>query len=522
MPEETAEDPALPARPASDDRDGWAAYWQEQGQPWRTEPEIDGERQRVLAARRDQPHGNTAAAPFAGIEPGLTRADIEWLLAAHEDGRGPVDWRDERQRTRAGLDLRGAQLAGAHLAGLPLARLRAGLTSDEWRNASARRMEGAAGHFERADLTGAQLEGAVLEGVHLEGARLRGAALEQANLSFVLLEGATLSEANLERADLTGAHMDGAMLPDARLAGATLTRAMLAGADLSDAHLEGARLVAARLGGRTLEDAALARIRRGWPDAPATLPGANLCGAFFDNATALDEAALGDETAEGGVALADLRWGGANLAVIDWALLKTLGDEREAREAAHTGNKPKDDALRLAEYRTAVRANRQLAVALREQGLNEEADRFAYRAHTLQRAVYLRQALRSSAPRGRPGARRSEIGQRLLRFGQYVFSLFLDALAGYGYRPGRSLVAYIGSLVVFAALYYVVGQHTGARLDAVEAISLSINSFHGRGFFPGTVTPSDAVTLLTAVQAILGLVIEISFIATFTQRFFGR
>lgn len=32
-----------------------------------------------------------------------------------------------------------------------------------------------------------------------------------------------------------------------------------------------------------------------------------------------------------------------------------------------------------------MRANRQLAVALQAQGLNEEAARFAYRAHVLQR-----------------------------------------------------------------------------------------------------------------------------------------
>jgi hypothetical protein len=36
----------------NDDREGWRAYWQAQGMPWRTEPEIDEERQRFLAERR--------------------------------------------------------------------------------------------------------------------------------------------------------------------------------------------------------------------------------------------------------------------------------------------------------------------------------------------------------------------------------------------------------------------------------------------------------------------------------------
>jgi hypothetical protein len=39
-----------PQRPTSnDDREGWKAYWVVQGMPWRTEPEIDEERQVVAA-----------------------------------------------------------------------------------------------------------------------------------------------------------------------------------------------------------------------------------------------------------------------------------------------------------------------------------------------------------------------------------------------------------------------------------------------------------------------------------------
>jgi len=163
-----------------------------------------------------------------------------------------------------------------------------------------------------------------------------------------------------------------------------------------------------------------------------------------------------------------------------------------------------------------VRANRQLAVALREQGLNEEADRFAYRAQLAQREVLRRQALRH----GEPGP--VSAGRRAQRLGAYVFSSFLDLLAGYGYKPGRSLAAYLGSLIVFAAAYFALGRSGAQPLSVVDAMALSINSFHGRGFLPGTVAVSDAVTVLTALEAMLGLIIEISFIDTFTQRFFAR
>ena len=50
---------------------------------------------------------------------------------------------------------------------------------------------------------------------------------------------------------------------------------------------------------------------------------------------------------------------------------------------------------------------------------------------------------------------------------------------------------------------------------------LSVSSFHGRGFFPQSITLGDTYARLAAIEAVFGLLIEISFIATFTQRFFG-
>jgi hypothetical protein len=60
-----------------------------------------------------------------------------------------------------------------------------------------------------------------------------------------------------------------------------------------------------------------------------------------------------------------------------------------------------------------------------------------------------------------------------------------------------------------------------AGAECLGALTFSVTSFHGRGFFPGGVTLDDPITQMAAVEAVLGLLIEISFIATFTQRFFG-
>ena len=244
------------------------------------------------------------------------------------------------------------------------------------------------------------------------------------------------------------------------------------------AHLEGANLTAAYLAGACLQRAS------------------------FDVKTIFERAILGNEKHEF-ASLVDVRWRDVDLTAIDWLSVKMLGDEHEARQRKALSGKVKGGAERLAEYNAAVRANRQLTLALRSQGLNEEADHFAYLAQLLQRVVWRRQ-------------------RRLLK---YVFSWFLYLLAGYGYRPLLSLLIYLLMIVGFAAGYYGVTQSLHAQLAPLtwyEALVLSISSFHGRGFFQAGQSLGDPVVILASAEAVFGLLIEISFIATFTQRFLGR
>jgi len=104
---------------------------------------------------------------------------------------------------------------------------------------------------------------------------------------------------------------------------------------------------------------------------------------------------------------------------------------------------------------------------------------------------------------------------------KYLFSLFLDLLAGYGYRPGRTLLWYVAVIVSFARAY----AHFGPLLRFPDSVVFSLMSFHGRGFFPslnGETSLHNPLVVVAAIEAVIGLFIEISFIATFTQRFFGR
>lgn len=507
-----------PARPAPYDQEGWKTYWEERQQLWRTEPEVDAERQEELAKRRAiVPDIEKGIYPFSGMK--LSRADIEWLLATHENGRGPVDWNDKSQRGRQGLDVRGADLSGSeehplNLAHLPLALLIGGLpynTSEEQQKRAAVVLTGAnlsGAQLEGANLSRAQLKTANLARAQLEWADLSGAQLEGAKLRWAQLKGAKLVEAQLERADLVEAQLKGAKLSGAQLEGASLSGAQLEGASLRRAQLKGAdlsfaQLARANLSGAQLKTAKLTRAQLGSADLSfAQLEGADLT-----------EAILGTED-HIGPRLADIQWGAINLSVIDWSQVIILGDEDDARQRYDMdmlGDK-KTNGTRLDEYQTAVRANRQLAVALQAQGLNEDAARFAYRANVLQRKVLWLQMVQP----------KTSLQQRIRKFGAWVFSHLLNLVAGYGYRPERSLLAYLLVIFGFMGLYLLTSHFTTPHLRWDEALVLSVSSFHGRGFFTQTITLGDAYARLAVTEAVLGLFIEISFIATFTQRFFGK
>lgn len=593
--------PPAPPGITTNDCDLWRDYWRKQKQPWRTEPEIDAQRQAQLAQySRTLANSEQGHYPFKDIK--LTRADIEWLLAIHEDKHTFIDGKDHEPGTPEGLDLRGADLRKIRLSGLPLKNIRAGLPQEEWRLAGDEQREAAATCLQMVDLREAHLEEAQLCGVHLEGADLRGA--------------------HLERADLRGAH----------LAAVNLRGAHLEGANLCEAHLEG---------------------KKNFPEP------ANLRDVFFDAATNLAHISLGNEQ-YGFVPLADAHWGNANLAVVDWASMMKIGDEyatqwklpveyqaairanlqlaRVLREQglydhadhfsyrAHVNLQfmyaqqallpvvlrvfvrermplPKV-LLRLEERRQGQRIPRSpvalaclrlfpllliLLLATLLQPLVLPALLFVCLTAFLavlpvmrKRAQYPPQYRRAQAafppPQlltqqqrrglqwlllmgflwGVPDAQLSLLLEsqltalaripRLQRlwsrwqrhpllttvlsfpllllllldnafvcYGRYICSLFLNVLTGYGYKFARSFYCYVVIVFGFAILYYALGHHA-----PLEACLLSLTSFHGRGFFPGSDASSGPVVVLAAIEAGMGFIVELSVIAAAIQRIFAK
>jgi uncharacterized protein YjbI with pentapeptide repeats len=435
-----------------------------------------------------------------------------------------------------------AKFSETHFKGNPehLAKLKEGIESwNRW-------LKEQSDEF-KPDLRGAGLGWANLQGAFLTRADLRGATLHRANLMGANLSGAILSSADLSGAHLMSANLSSANLSSANLSGAHLMSANLSSAkpykaNLSSANLSGAKLFNAFLLGADLSGADLS---------DADLSGADLQEAFFDAGTRLDGVVLSDGKS-GSVWVADLSWGGVNLAVVDWTQVKVLGDELKAQQLKTLNGEMKTKSQRMEDYREAVRANRQLAVVLRNQGLNEEADYFAYRAQVLQRRVlWLQMGVWQWIEMVKDWVQQSEawkliiglwlkiqqtgvgkllqklelliykFGVRIQKSATFLFSLFLDLLAGYGYKPGRTLIWYLLVIGGFATAYALFG-HLPLLPDALV---FSFMSFHGRGFFPrlsGETNLHNPLVMLAAAEAVTGLFIEISFIATFTQRFFGR
>jgi uncharacterized protein YjbI with pentapeptide repeats len=452
---------------------------QSMGDAW--DDEISDERKAELEARlqawEQEADQDDRTGPFDGEI--LTGADVLWLaartLAGSDDKQELADWAKRLQPQPEAVEVTLYQLRALNLKGASLDNA----------------------HLERARLLGAHLEKASLRGAHLDGANLWEAHLEGTNCTSAHVEGAEFWKAQLEEASFVAAHLEGANLWEAHLEHANLFGAHLEQANLREAHLEGADL-------------------RG-----AQLSGANLWMSFLDRGTLLNGAILADAQ-YGSARLADIHWGEVNLAVVDWSRVKELGDERvpsQQKPAPQSPTPAPDEkpakqtrqehlqarrvaaVKRVFAFQDAARAYRQLVAVLRTQGIPDEADRFAYRAQLCQRQVLRRQR----------------------KYGPWLFSWLLAALAGYGYRLERIIIAYVLMVSAFAAVYVTIGVPGGfpqGTMPLVDAFQVSITAIHGRVFFE-QLTLGSTVAWVAAAESIVGIVIEGVFTAMLVQRFFG-
>jgi uncharacterized protein YjbI with pentapeptide repeats len=274
----------------------------------------------------------------------------------------------------------------------------------------------------------------------------------------------------MERGNFIGADLRGAHLRKARLHGVNFSKADLSKANLYKASLDNACLDEAilcavdmrktMLTGTTFKDADITNIR--------------LKGAFIDGPTLLTNPYFAQLERNGAPYLSD----------------DVLLRKRSSR----------------IDYQRSARAYRKTANELRTEGLLALASYYRLRGERIETRGFL-------------------VQRKLL---SWIGALILDLVSGYGERPNRAFLSYAAVILTFAGCNYWVTNYlsgsatTLSKLTWDESLVLSITSFHGRGFFPGYLQLSDWIARIGAVEAIIGLLIELVFLAAFSRRFLGN
>jgi uncharacterized protein YjbI with pentapeptide repeats len=338
------------------------------------------------------------------------------------------------------------------------------------------------------------------------GSADRAADFREADLARVDLSHVKLGRAQLCRATLTRSNLSGAVLPMANLDRARLQEANLSGADLRSATLHsmeavhlwavearmercdmrGAVLNEARLSNAHLDDSDLREITL----TGATLLGASLKLVRLDQQSSIDEAVFDEHTR-----FLDILWGGTTLSRNNWNDLRKLGDEDDV--PAHGERKDIAQA-----YRRVARTYRILSLNLRQQGMAEPADRFRMRGISWQA--------------------RSDF--RLRRYGRWASTMTLRGIGGYGQTLWVPLLYYVLVVLSWTGFYLVISCHPTAEqshLGLWDSLVYSITAFHGRGVYPSGITVGRLMTLLGALEAVIGLFIEAILVASFARRFMG-
>ncbi|MGH2486606.1 MAG: pentapeptide repeat-containing protein [Ktedonobacterales bacterium] len=315
-----------------------------------------------------------------------------------------------------------------------------------------------------------------LEEADLHGANLAGMPLCQAILRNATVEGACLFGTSLYRAELQGTRCEKTDLRHVDLFGADLDHAWLWDADFRGASLARTSLCATHFRG-------------------ADLRGADLTGAWMDSTTRFRAVKL-----DSGTRIGQVVWNSVPLIQVDWTQMPTTGEEADI-----PSNRPRVERMRA--VLAAQQAYDGLAVVLQSQGVKDWASRYHLRALRLER--------RAQLLRGHPLS--------------WFVSWLIDMLSGYGQYTARALRAYALVIAVFATSYYALTNslsgsvHTRSiRLSWIEALVLSVSSFHGRGFFPQAISLGDPIAVVAALEAVIGLFIELVFITTFSRRVLDR
>jgi hypothetical protein len=111
------------------------------------------------------------------------------------------------------------------------------------------------------------------------------------------------------------------------------------------------------------------------------------------------------------------------------------------------------------------------------------------------------------------------VWRRRRRPATYVLWWLLFVVTGYGYKPLRALACYLLVVAAFATVYVELAHATLASVLAwKDAALLSVGAFHGAALFGVAHHRAGLLTTFVIAEAVLGLVIELTVIASFARR----
>jgi uncharacterized protein YjbI with pentapeptide repeats len=413
-------------------------------------------------------------APFEDVRI-KTLGEVLWILGAQHGELAKQYGERKFEPDLSAADLHSVDLSDADLYGARL--VGANLKGSIVRGANLTDANLTGADLTSADLTGARLNNASLASARLELTNLTGSSCENADMSLVDLTTATLTQSKLQGVILHQAKLVGLELRDV-----VLSRADLSGADLTDTALSRAQIDRANLRQARLNDADLSGARLVGSDlSNAKMLNTDLSGADLSEAVMGSVERLRRVILDASTRFDNVKWRG-----------RTFIEPRQIRN--------RDQRMRA--YREVAQTYRDFAAVLRDAGFLSEASSYRLREQKMRRGLLL----------------------DMRKYGAWTFSCLLSIIAGYGERIGRTLVTYFGVIFLFAGLYFVGSNYLlldSSHLSVVEALTQSLVSFHGRGFVAASLALSSPMALVTLVEAVFGLFIEVIFIASFSRRFLG-
>lgn len=316
------------------------------------------------------------------------------------------------------------------------------------------------------------------------------------------LRGAYIEYVDLRGLPLDGLKCEGTSFYGSNFCKTDISESQLINSDFELANLSEINFFSVDFGGSSFINSDLSGSSFAWVDiGGADFYGADLSGAQM-NSISIDT----DEYAPPLFHRAILT--DANLTGVEWSKLRYVGEEEDAIEECKNTNI--DINKRLGHYEKCHITYNQLFIALQQQGIVEDAARFAYRAKICKRKELYYQMLTEKS-----------FWQRIKTFFLWLWSWIFWLIVGYGYRPLNIFLWYAGIISIFWLSYLFLEP---TSFTWITALGESMNVFHGRGVAPNIAGLSYPGWFygLTIVEGFLGLIIEAMFIATLFQKLFGK